>query len=742
MNDEKQIIVRYVQQQGTAHFATLMRHLELPASRKTALRRLLREMEREGTIVRGGGKQYRLPVDKAVLQGRISLAEGGYGFVAVTGEEGFDVFVPRHKLGGACNGDVVKVREDWRQKGRRSGTVVAIVERGVKRLQGELQAGRAGFYVRGEAAGIPGRVIIPDDALGGARDGDRVGVELTEYPEESGGRDFVGRVVEVFRDDGGIGTTISAIVFEKALRDAFPEDVLEEAGRLGAEPSERDLEGRVDLRALPFVTIDGDDARDFDDAVCLVEEGGRRSVWVAIADVSHYVRWGSPLDREARARGTSTYFPMRVLPMLPEALSNHLCSLRPDVDRLALAVEMVLGEGGQVQRHRIVEAVIRSRARLTYSQVQRLLDGEAADDQPPASGLRPMLLALAGISAALLRARVAAGALDLEIPEPQFVLSDDGLRVDAVISRTRTGATSLIEELMLLCNRVVAKDFVARELPSVFRIHEPPDPEKVAAFMRVARMFVPEMTAKDPKGARELQQIVEAVTDKPVAAILQGQLLRAMMRARYAAECLGHYGLAFDEYLHFTSPIRRYPDLVVHRLTRRFLVEGAEKGTPSGRLARELERIADESSVAERRSTDAEREVDDMLKAAYMEGRVGETMNGVVSGVTQTGLFITLEGLPIEGLLRTSELQSDDYQLDTRRQRLVARYSGSSVGLGDAMRVVIAGADRRTRHIDLLLAGKEPRAERPAPRRREVPARPTARPAGRRTGRPKGRSRR
>ncbi len=698
MQSMEESIVEFLKSQdGSVHLVVIARHLDMGKKGRTRLKRVLKGLAREGRIQRTG-TAWRIAPPPDVHEGRFSQAQDGYGFVALDDQPGRDVFIPAFLVGDALQGDRVSMRITRVQGDRRSGEIVEVLERGTTRISGVLRKRGFHWYIDGEAAGLPDRVWIPDGARLDSEEGDAVGVILTAWPE-GGETRFEGRVIQRFDSIPTVLAAVDKVVFEHGLAVDFAPDVLEEVEELPDEVRPSDLEGREDLRDLPFVTIDGEDARDFDDAVCHLEgeEGGR--LLVAIADVSHYVQIGSAVDREAQERGTSVYFPTRVLPMLPEKLSNGLCSLKPQVDRLAMVVDMELDRKSQPLRSRIYAAVIHSHARLTYTMVERqLMDQEG--ERPP-EALQPMIRALHACSRNLFRDRMRTGSLDLEIPEPVFGVASDGTRVETVLGRTRTMATGLIEELMLLANREVAARFLEAELPTAWRIHEEPDPAKIESFMHMARTLLSGRDIPREATPKAVQGLLERVEDPNRRIVLQGLLLRALQRARYAPDCLGHYGLGFEAYLHFTSPIRRYPDLLVHRVARRHLLDG---GSPAGgSLYKAVGRICLESSASEQAATKAERACQDALKAHFMSERVGTAYTGRIAGMVAAGMFITLGEYPIEGFLPVSSFPPGDFVFEPDEFRVSGGPAKCMLRLGDLLDVEVSHVDLQERRITLSL---------------------------------------
>jgi ribonuclease R len=684
------------------HFQQLVRHLDVPSHEHASVRRILRELEGSGVLRRMRGKTFRLEQEKLFLQGKFTLTKDGFGFVAIAEEPGRDVFIPKEYTGGALTGDVVRVREEWNARGRRMGAVVEVVERATRRVVGVLEQKGKSYYVRSTDYALPEPLWVDPSQLGAAVPGDEVGAEILVYPSASQHR-AQGRVVHRFDSAEAVPGLIERIIFRSELSPEFPADVLAQAGALGEEVDPAEAARREDWRIYPLVTIDGEDAKDFDDAVAVVPapDGRGVDVLVAIADVAHYVPIDSPIDREARRRGTSVYFPGRVLPMLPEALSNHLCSLKPAVPRLAVGTRVRLDNRFQIVSASFHDVVIHSRARLTYGSVQRMLDG-APGEKPPEE-LWDMLRALDAIAEKLRAARAQAGSLDLEIPEPAFRLTEDGQDVAAVTSRSRTRATGLIEELMLLANRAVAHAFLDAEIPAVFRIHEEPNDEKLRRFLLVARPNN-EPAPGEVTRSTEVQRALQACEDADKRRVLQSLLLRAMQRARYSVDNAGHYGLAFEAYAHTTSPIRRYPDLVVQRLMKQFLRMGRRPAQPSERLRTTLADISVETTRLEHLAQKAEWDVDAALKALFARNHLGEVYDGVISALSANGIFVALRDLPIDGYLPILSLPPDDYGFNERLLVLTGRRTRATYELGGRLRVRIAAAEPLAGRVEFAVA--------------------------------------
>jgi ribonuclease R len=676
-----------------------------------ALRRRLRAMQRDGQLHVDRRGAYGLVEAMHLVRCRVQGHRDGYGF-AQPAEGGDDFYLSARQMRSLFDGDTVLVAQSGvDSRGRPEGKVVEILERGVSRVVGRYQEESGIGVVLPDNARINQDILIPPKQKGGAQHGQIVSAEITQYPE--GRLGAKGRIVEVLGEHLDPGLEIDIAIRSHAIPYEWPEAALAEAGRLRDEPAEADKAHRVDLRKLPFVTIDGEDARDFDDAVyCEKRRRGGWTLWVAIADVSHYVAVGSALDEEAIQRGNSVYFPERVVPMLPEVLSNGLCSLNPGVDRLALAVEMQLTRDGELREFRFCEAVIHSHARLTYTQVAEVL--ESGSSSAVASSLVPQLQQLHALYTALRRAREERGAIDFETVETRIVFNE-ARKIDAIVPVQRNDAHKLIEECMLCANVAAATFFERHALPVLYRVHEGPSAEKLENL----RAYLGELGLGLRGGAtptpHDYQRLLAQIAERPDGHIVQTMLLRSLSQAVYRADNQGHFGLNYPAYVHFTSPIRRYPDLLVHRAIRSVIRSRVRsKLVHRVRGAGELERtriypydeaavvtLGERCSMTERRADDATREVQAWLKCEYLREHVGDEFDGVVSAVTSFGLFVELNGLYIEGLVHVTSLPGDYYRFDHAQQRLVGERSGRSFQLGSALRVLVAAVNLDERKIDL-----------------------------------------
>jgi ribonuclease R len=640
-------------------------------------------------------------VKRATVAGRLSTHRDGYGFV-IPDDGGDDVFVPARYLRDNMHGDRVVVGILSRStSGRREGRIVETLERGYTTIVGRFELSGADGLVIPDNPRLTTPIAIPPAGRRKAGNGQMVVVEITAYP--SGRQGASGRIIEVLGNQDDPDVEFLTIVRKYGLSDLFPPEVLAEAASVCRPVGASDLEGRVDLREVLTVTIDGETARDFDDAVAVRRD--KKDVirlWVSIADVSHYVAPGSLLDSEALKRGTSVYFPGRCIPMLPEKLSNGICSLNPREDRLALTVEMLFDAEGEARETRFFPSVIRSDERLTYTEVKEILVDENPETTARYSGLLTDLRTMEELAARLGKRRRQRGSIDFDLPEPEIVLDLQG-RPESIGIAERNLAHRIIEEFMLAANEAVASHLAEKGIPCIFRIHEPPDPIKLVDFRDFIKPMGLSFKLKgDSVAPGEFQRLLGEAEGRPEERMVNELLLRCMKQARYSAENLGHFGLASPCYLHFTSPIRRYPDLVVHRILKEQLTGRLQK-RQRGKLAAELPEVAEQSSLRERKAMEAEREIIDLKRLQYMEKRVGEVFDAYVTGVTSFGFFVELADLVVEGLVHVSTLGDELYRLIEKQHTLRGQKSGITYRIGDMVRVRVAAVDRRNKRIEFSL---------------------------------------
>ena len=663
------------------------------------------------------------------VTGRLSCHQDGYGFV-IPDEGGDDIFIPARYLRENIHGDrVVASVEAGHRYGRREGRILQTLERGCSTLVGRFEAGGAGGVVIPDEPRIPHRVAIPRKQAGTARGGEVVVVEITAYP--SGDRGMAGRIVEVLGRPGDPDTEVLTIARKYGLPMIFPPDVLAEARSVAREPAGADLAGRTDLRGDLTITIDGETARDFDDAVSVSRlEGGIIRLRVSIADVSHYVKDSSALDREALNRGTSVYFPDRCIPMLPEELSNEICSLNPGRDRLTVTAELHFDRDGTAVGSSFYPSVIRSDARLTYTAVREILVDRNPGTTARYRHLAADLETMEELALRLTAKRRRRGSIDFDLPEPEIVLDLQG-RIESIARAERNLAHRIIEEFMLAANEAVAAYLEGRDMPCLYRIHEPPDPARLHDFRDFIKAFGFTLRMKgDSVEPVELQRLLASAEGRPEEKMVNELLLRCMKQARYSAENMGHFGLASPCYLHFTSPIRRYPDLAVHRILKGAL-SGSLRQREKGGIAAGLPAVAEETSRRERTAMEAEREIVDLKRLEYMESRVGEVFDGFVTGVASYGFYVELSDLPVEGLVHVTALGDDHYRLAEKLHSLVGERSGRAYRIGDRVSVCVDGVSRERRRVRFSLAAlpgrgasRKPARPGPVPPKKAARARP------------------
>ncbi|MCK0537488.1 ribonuclease R [Alcanivorax quisquiliarum] len=701
---------------------------------REALRRRLKAMLRDGQLAENRRGQYGIVERMALVPGRVQGHRDGFGFV-VPDAGGEDLFVSPRQMQAVLDGDRVLVSPEGRNRfGKREARIVEVIERVNTEVVGRYVRSSAGPGIEPANRRITTEVLIEDANGITAREGDHVRAEITHYPDGREPRLLV-RLLEVIASPDQPGMEVDVALRSHDIPFVWPVEVEAEAAAIPDQVSEKSIKGRVDLRNLPLVTIDGEDARDFDDAVFVEKRRWRRG-WrliVAIADVSHYVQPGSALDEEAHRRGTSVYFPNRVIPMLPEKLSNGLCSLNPDVDRLCLFCEMQVSANGRITGFHFGEGVMRSRKRLTYTQVGALLEepgspaGKAAHEALD-SGLRTMLGDYHSLYQALRKRRDERGAIDFETVETRIIY-DEQKKISAIEPVRRNVAHMMIEEAMLAANICAARLLEQSGLPALYRNHEPPKTEKLQSLKDFLGPLGVSLAWSEKDGDAKpavFQKLAEAISKRPDRILIQTVMLRSLTQARYTAENKGHFGLAYAAYTHFTSPIRRYPDLLVHR-TIRYLIRSGDvpKHTDNpGKLPKlpqaqalpydqaAMVQLGEHCSMTERRADDATRDVVQWLKCQYMQQHIGDEFPGVISGVTNFGLFVQLDDLYVDGLVHVAHLDSDYYHHDEKRHMLIGESSGRRFQLGDSIRVQVAAVHVEDRKIDLQLAQEQAPASR------------------------------
>lgn len=696
--------------------------LKLPDERdRESLRRRLNAMERDGQLIRNRKNAYLL-IDKSdLIRGRVVGHADGFGFL-VSDEGGDDLFLSPREMRSLFHDDVIVARVvgvDYR--GRREAAVVEILERNTQKVTGRyFREGGVGF-ITPDNKRISHSISIPAESRGKARNGQIVSAEIVDQPTQR--TPPIGRVIEVLGDHMAPGMEIDVAIRVHELPLAWPPALEKEIASLSEKVPSAAKRGREDLRHLPLVTIDGEDARDFDDAVYCEKTPKGWRLLVVIADVSHYVRPGTALDDEAQQRGNSVYFPERVIPMLPEILSNGLCSLNPEVDRLCMVCEMYINRDGNLIRSRFLEGLMYSHARLTYDQVAAVLvDGDKRMRKRFAS-LVPHLEELYRLYKVLLRARVKRGAIDFDTTETRIVFGADR-KIDRIVPLQRNDAHRLIEECMISANVASARFLARQKLPTLYRIHDGPKADKLTDLREFLGELGLGLRGGDQPQARDFANLLKSVQGRPDTHLIQTVMLRSLTQAVYHPDNIGHFGLALEEYLHYTSPIRRYPDLVVHRAIRHALSTRREReGTNKKKAGRskaksfhytaaDMTTLGEHCSMTERRADDATRDAVNWLKCEHMMDKVGEAFAGVISGVTSFGVFVELENIYVEGLVHVTALKNDYYHFEPAVHRLVGERSGTAYRLGDSVRVKVVRVDLDERKIDFELVESGRKQER------------------------------
>ncbi len=687
------ILTTLEQLKAAQSHAELVDHFNIPDQKSIdALNHRLSAMVRDGQLMKDGFK-YQPATDLPSHEATVYINSKGLGTANIAGQD--DVLLPERELRLVFNGDRVKVRQtSVDRKGKAWGFITEVVQRRVKQIIGKVAEHEGEYFIQPSNPNQHQPITLEKELIehANAKVGDMLRVAIDDYPTRE--ELATGHVVQSMADKADTEIIIPQTILEFGLPYEFPEAVIKEAESF-KEPSEQDRKGRVDLRDLPLVTIDGEDARDFDDAVFAEKRaGGGYRVVVAIADVSHYVRLDSPLNEEAEERGTSVYFPHFVLPMLPEALSNGLCSLNPHVDRLCMVCDLKLSRAGKVTGYEFYPAVMHSKARLTYTQVGQYFEG-ATDAIPADKTIHKSLNTLFQLYQTLKELRAKRHAMEFETIETYMTFDELG-GIKEILPRTRNDAHKLIEECMLLANVAAAEYSLEHDIPMLYRVHEAPEfsrIQKVRDFVKLLGLPFPEQPTQ-----ADYQAVIEATKDRLDAPSIHAVLLRSMMQAYYGANNAGHYGLAYEAYTHFTSPIRRYPDLLLHRAIKAYL---DKKPYPLSGAA--LDDAGEHFSQTERRADEASRSVTTWLKCHYMQQHLGDEFVGVISAVTEFGLFVTLKDLYVDGMIHVSQLGEDFFLYDQASQSLIGQNRGQSFSLGDEVKIQVAGVNLEERKIDFQL---------------------------------------
>jgi ribonuclease R len=689
-------------------FLEIMEALDLKAH-EAELRKLLEELEAAGQVVKTKKNSYGTPERMNLVRGKVQGNAKGFAFIIADNSDLKDIYIHASDMNGAMDGDIVLVRvfQKKKQDRRPEGEIRRIVKRGRTQVVGVFRAINEHFgFVVPDDRRLPADVFIPAEHRMGAENGQKVVAKLNHFPSDRNSAE--GEIIEIIGDKNDPGVDIVSIIRKHGLPEQFPPEVEAEAESISETISEEDQKGRIDLRDRVMVTIDGEDAKDLDDAVSVeLLANGNVRLGVHIADVGYYVKEGSALDREAYERGCSVYLVDRVIPMLPKRLSNGICSLNPQVDRLTMTCDMEMDERGEVVQYEIYPSIICTNERMTYRNVQKILEDK---DQELIKRYKPLIphFELMGQLAERLRAkRTRRGAVDFNFTEAKIIVDENGKPVD-IVKRPRSVAERLIEEFMLAANETVAEHYNRLDVPFVYRIHENPDAEKLQSFFQFVTTFGYRMKGKaDKVKPRALQDLLAKISGRPEETVISTVLLRSMKQAKYSTDNAGHFGLAANFYSHFTSPIRRYPDLLIHRVMREIYTNGSLSSERIEQLQLFLADASDQSSVRERVAVDAERETDDLKQAEYMTSHVGEEFDGIISGVTSFGVFVELDNT-IEGLVHVSFLNDDYYRYEEKYYCLIGERTGRVLRIGDKVRIKVSGVNMEERKIDFELLEHTP----------------------------------
>jgi ribonuclease R len=707
LEERKERIVAFMREE--AYRPLLLKELrvilDVPSEDSELFNQVIEELEAEGRIYKTHGNRYGIPSRLNLVTGRIQGHERGYGFVIPDDEAMEDIFIPADSLNGAMHNDRVVARVNRKSSSdkRMEGEVIRILKRANVTLVGTFDKSASFGFVVSDNKRISGDIFIPKGGFNGARKGQKVVVEIIKYPEQR--RNAEGRIVEIIGDKNDPGTDIISIMKSYKIEEEFPEEALNQAENASDTVTAEMLRGRRDLRALRMVTIDGEDAKDLDDAVSVqMLENGDYRLGVHIADVTNYVTENSPLDIEALNRGTSVYLVDRVIPMLPRKLSNGICSLNPHVDRLSFTVMMDIDKDGRVYNHEIFESIINIDERMTYTNVYKILVDNDKELIERYSHVVPDFYIMRELALILRSKRFKRGAIDFDFDEAKVIIDEKGKPVD-VKKYEITIANQIIEEFMLICNETVAEHFYWTNTPFVYRIHEDPDEEKIAALNEFVYNLGYSIKGINKIHPRALQDLLEKVKGTKHERIISTVMLRSLQKAKYSSDGTGHFGLAAKYYCHFTSPIRRYPDLIIHRIMKLYL-KGGMTELKISQLEGTLPEVAKHCSERERMADEAERESEDLKKVEYMKAHEGEIFAGIISNVTNFGMFVEMENT-IEGLVRMSSMEDDYYNYDDRHFCLIGERTHKVYRIGDTVRFILAKADISAKKLEFVLVGKD-----------------------------------
>jgi len=663
--------------------------------------KILDEMEKEGFVIKTHNDRYGIPEKMNLVVGRLQAHQKGFGFVLPEKRELVDVFIPAEDLNGALHGDkvIARISRKGQDSKRQEGEIIRILERVNTTVVGTFENSRNFGFVVPNNTRLNMDIFIPKSDINNAKTDQIVVVEITKWPEKR--RNPEGKVIEILGYKDDVGTDILAIIRKFGLPEEFTDEVISEAERIPEDIPEKEIERRVDLRDKTIFTIDGADAKDLDDAISIEKlDNGNYYLGVHIADVSHYVRENTPLDKEALSRGTSVYLVDRVIPMLPQKLSNGVCSLHPRVPRLTLSIFMEINGKGKVVNHKIVESIINSKERLTYTDVSDLLERDNSELRERYKDIIDDLNVAEELCRILTSRREERGSIDFDFPEAKIILDENGKPID-IKKYERRIANRIIEEFMLVSNETVSEHMYWTETPFLYRVHENPDMDRINEFNKFIHNFGYHLKGNQEVHPKELQALLRKIEGTKEETVINTIMLRSLKKARYSSENQSHFGLAAEYYSHFTSPIRRYPDLQIHRIIKKFLNKELSPEKIE-RLRKTLPKVADQSSARERLADEAERETDDLKKVEYMSSRIGEEHEGIISGVMSFGIFVELDNT-IEGLVHVSTLVDDYYRYDEPNYAFVGERTKKTYRMGDVVKIKVTKTDIAKRVIDFTL---------------------------------------
>ncbi|HCX60894.1 MAG TPA: ribonuclease R [Clostridiales bacterium] len=699
----KEKILSYMKEEAykPLTFHELLQEFEIESSMKKELLRALNELEDEGSIIFTRSQRYGIPEKMNLITGTLDGNQKGFAFLRPDNKDSSDIFISPVDMNGAMHGDRVIVRPMKTTEEVKSpeGKVIRILERANEYVIGTFQKSKNFGFVVPDDKKIAFDIFIPGDEFNGAKTNEKVNVKITEWPDKR--KNPEGKIVEIIGDIEDTRTHIEAVLLDRKVRQVFPEDVIKEAIRVSSEGiHEQEYKRRKDLRDLNIITIDGEDAKDLDDAVYVEKiNDDEYMLGVHIADVTHYVKEGRILDKEALKRATSIYISDRVIPMLPKELSNGVCSLNPGEDKLTLSVEMIINKEGKVTDYKIFDRILKNRYRMTYTDVSEILENNDEELSEKYKEILPMLKNMEELSLILRRKRELRGAIDFEFPETKIITDETGKAID-VTKYERRVSNKIIEEFMLACNETVAEHYYWLNMPFVYRIHEDPDEEKMHEFSILIHNLGYTLKGSNEVHPRELQQLLLKIKGKKEESLINNMMLRSLRKAIYSPESSEHFGLAAQYYCHFTSPIRRYPDLQIHRIIKGQL-NGKLSEDDYHRLSERTAIVAEQSSKMERIADEIERDVDKIKIAEYMSDKIGEEYSGVISGVTSFGVFVELENT-VEGLVHISNMVDDFYIFDNEKRELFGQTSRKVYRIGEDVKVKVLNVSIAKAEIDFV----------------------------------------